>query len=295
MRALVVAGAVALITASACAPITCQLDHHPERRTVCPPCPTIEDPPPGYCPCATTWQCIEDPAFAERNARERKARNDAVLKAEQQAAARARADSLARAQARSRNAEQLAAAQGNPDGGVCPTGAWLRLTEAGGRTTDGGLSFTEACEALPVSRPPVAPRPAPDEQTVREEAARQERVREAFATALRQCAEGPTCPGKKAPESSWSCQRAEGLMPVTTIACEQLKQMEAPVMLGCPGTWVTRRTCPPLPRPGCRAGPQQCCQPNGAIVGACGPRALAGCVGRSTLCRSEGGWCDPCR
>ena len=51
-------------------PIPCTPGHEAHEETLCPSCPTIDDPPPGYCPCTKGWVCreTEEHAAARREA-----------------------------------------------------------------------------------------------------------------------------------------------------------------------------------------------------------------------------------
>jgi hypothetical protein len=52
-------------------PIVCPPLHEARHETLCPPCETLANPPPGYCPCSRTWVCRADPVMNEWVARER--------------------------------------------------------------------------------------------------------------------------------------------------------------------------------------------------------------------------------
>ncbi len=275
-----------------CAPITCQKGLHAEKRELCPPCATRENQPAGACPCTTGWRCIEDSDVAERRAKERRAVNDAARSVQAAETARLANDQAALEAARRTNFARYQAAL---DGGfgACDGGSWARIIETGSRAADGGIGLLDRCEALP---PPPTPPRKPELTEEQKQLANQrlEQNRLAIELAVNQCQSKAPCPGGLAPLSDWSCKRADGTFPVISLECGELATL-APTALGCPGEWSIRRICPALPRPGCTAGRNQCCHEDGRVVGACGPRAIAGCVGSSTLCRGPGGWCDPCR
>src|SRR5262245_1100202 len=68
------------------------------RATLCPACPTIENPPPGYCPCTEGWVCRETPEAAAARREQQRRREESVARREE--SARRHAEAVARERAR---------------------------------------------------------------------------------------------------------------------------------------------------------------------------------------------------
>jgi hypothetical protein len=86
-------------------PVVCPPMHEAQLETMCPPCETLADPPPGYCPCTRGWVCRPTAAL------------DRAMTREREEAARREADARQRAAQEAQEAE----ARRRPSQGLTPT------------------------------------------------------------------------------------------------------------------------------------------------------------------------------
>ncbi|MCB9704927.1 MAG: hypothetical protein H6711_23830 [Myxococcales bacterium] len=302
--------ALALDALAACAPpITCPPGHDALRQEIaCPPCG-----PDQSCECVrtTTWTCRPSPELAaeRRDASQREA--DERLAREREAA---RADALAAARQEllERNAARFMEALERQRRGEadprCGADGYLVLREEGVNATGDGLVTGEVCQELPRPAAAIArdPEHAGEEEPKDPKAPKDPKDRGAgadqapppaadleaalaAARALCKRAKPARC-DKEAREGHYACRRDDASLPDhgAAFTCDEL----TPPPPGCTTEWVPALAA--CPRPGCRAGADECCQEDGTIVRPCYQTGAPGCTASAT-CRGAGGWCYRCR
>ncbi|MBK8256745.1 MAG: hypothetical protein IPK82_29245 [Polyangiaceae bacterium] len=181
---LVLASLSALSLVSCKPPIACSPGEVARRETLCPACPTIDNPPPGYCPCTESWVCRE----TEEHARQRRAQQQKQVVQQQAMAHQMVALDAERERLVWENRSRRANAIGNycdPKAALgCPRDTWPMLEETAERTPQGLPVYRQVCTPFGgiVGHPPCYD---PEKE------AAQKRLRErsdaAFALARQQC------------------------------------------------------------------------------------------------------------
>lgn len=256
LAAVTLLAALPLLTLASCKPpIACSPGEVARKETMCPACPTIENPPPGYCPCTEGWVCRETPEHArQRRAQQRERERQQALERE---ATKLRADAVEAERTRVvwENRSRHARAIGHycdPEAALgCPRDTWPRLEETEQRTPEGLPVFRQVCTPFEgrVHHPPC---PDPEKEAARK--LREERSIAAFARARQQCAQ-LTCRSWETPLMRFVCVHPpDGPEPGRHVRAEPTCEFLAkpPVdegRIGCVGELLVEPVCqPPQPR-----------------------------------------------
>jgi hypothetical protein len=262
---LLAVGVVSALGLWACrTPVRCAEGQHAVMEKRCPECPTIKDPPPGYCACNDVWGCRDRPEVAEAKANARREAARAQRELEERLA-REREEARKRAEA--------------------------------GQQERAGVAI-ESC--VPVGSPEPGPRCATPEEI---EVTRAQRAKSRAAVAEFQslCERARPCrKGERIVRFHCRSPAAAGESARRVVAEPSCRSIAAvthdPERFGCDGAWELEPAClaAARPRPPCSAGRDECCQEGGTIVRPCDQVGRPGCNAPAT-CRGVDGYCVTCR